>query len=58
VCAGESDVVADGEPLEITKALAAAEDAENSDQKEISGRNADPTSHSDVWDGAQKADQV
>jgi hypothetical protein len=51
-------VVADGEPLEITKALAAAEDAENSDQKEIPGRDADPTSHSDVRDGAQETDQV
>jgi hypothetical protein len=57
-CAGESDVVADGEPFEITKALAAAENAENSDQKEIPGRDADPTSHSDVRDGAQETDQV
>ena len=57
-CAGESDVVADGEPLEITKSLAAAKDAENSDQEEVPGRNADPTSPSDVRDGAQEADQV
>ena len=39
-CAGESDVVADGEPLEIKKALAAAKDAENSDQEEVPGRDA------------------
>ena len=53
-CAGESDVVADGEPLKITKALAAAKDAENSDQEEVPGRDADPTSPSDVRDGAQE----
>jgi hypothetical protein len=51
-------VVADGEPLEITKPLAAAKDAENSDQEEVPGRDADPMSPSDVRDGAQQADQV
>ena len=33
-------------------------DAENSDQKEVPGRDADPTSPSDGRDGAQEADQV
>jgi len=51
-------VVAYGEPLEITKALATAEDAENRDEKEEPSRVADPTSHSDVRDGAQEADQI
>lgn len=51
-------MVAYGEPLEITKALATAEDAENRDEKEVPSRVADPTSHSDVRDGAQEADQI
>jgi hypothetical protein len=51
-------VVADGEPLEITKALATAQDAENRHQQEVPGRDADPTSHPRIRDGAQKADQI
>jgi hypothetical protein len=51
-------VVADGEPLEITKALATAQDAENRHQQHVPGRYADPTSHPGIRDGAQKADQI
>ena len=51
-------MVADGEPLEITKALATTQDAENRHQQQVPGRYADPTSHPRIRDGAQKADQI
>jgi hypothetical protein len=51
-------VVADGEPLEITKALATTQDAENRHQQKVPSRDADPTSHPRIRDGAQKADQI
>jgi hypothetical protein len=50
--------VAYGEPLEFTKALATAQDAENRHQQQVPGRDADPTSHPRIRDGAQKADQI
>jgi hypothetical protein len=36
--------MADGETLEITKALTTAQDAENRHQQQVPGRDADPTS--------------
>ena len=51
-------MVTDGEPLEITKTLATAQDAENCHQQRVSGRDADPTTHPRIRDGSQKTDQV
>ena len=47
-----------GESLEITKALATAQDTEHRDQKQGSSRDADPAPHSSVRNGAQEADQI
>jgi hypothetical protein len=44
--------------LKITKALATAEDAEDRDQQQGPGGNADATPHSSVRDGSQEADQI
>jgi hypothetical protein len=56
--AGQSHGMADGEPFEISKALATAEDAEHRNQKEVPRRDADATAHPSVRSGAQEADQV
>jgi len=51
-------VVADGEPLEITKAMTSAQDAQHGNQEQVPGWDADPTTHPGFRDGPQKADQV
>jgi hypothetical protein len=47
-----------GVALEITKALAIAEDAEQCDQKEGPSEDADPMAHPSVRDRTQEADLV
>jgi hypothetical protein len=51
-------VVSDGEPREITKALATAQDIERCVQEEGSGRDANATPHPINRDVAQETDQI
>ena len=44
-CGGQSRVLAEGEMLEITKALTTAPVAENRQQQQLPGRDPAPTTH-------------
>jgi hypothetical protein len=44
--------------FEITKALANAQDAEHRDEKQVSGRDADPAPYPSFRNGTQEADQI
>jgi hypothetical protein len=51
-------VVADGESLQISQALAANEDSEHGNQQQISGREPQAAPHPRIWDQPQIADQI
>jgi hypothetical protein len=52
----EHHVVADGESLQISQALAANEDSEHGNQQQISGREPQAAPHPRIWDQPQIAD--
>jgi hypothetical protein len=51
-------VVADGETLQISQALAAAQDSEHRHQQQVPSRKPNPAPHSRIWDRSQITDQV
>lgn len=48
----------DSKTLQITQALATAQDPQHCHQEQIPGRNADPAPHPGVRNRLEKADQV
>ena len=54
----EDSVVTPGKALQIAQALALAQDAEHRHQKQIPGRDANPSTHPSIRDRLEVADQI
>ena len=48
----------DGKAVQISQALAAAQDSEHRNQQQVPGRHADATPHPGVGDRLEEADQI
>jgi len=55
---GQDVVVADGKALEISQALAAAEDSQHGHQQQVPGGKTHAAPHARIWDRPQITDQV
>jgi hypothetical protein len=51
-------LVADGKALQISQAMAAAQDSQDGHQQQVSGRDAYAPPHARVWDRLEVADHI